>query len=190
MLSVAMENPVERPDAISEDEHIAPTGPKESYKTALAAQEKAPSAGDTTENVHSLQRGPQHNHVSIRVDTTPTEVLTVTTTNEDPLELRQHKRPEVSTKQLKEDYPEAKARRMKKFYTRQNALIDQFLQSGDEERLAALDMEQNGPKIKFAIYGSASVNFCLFIIQLYAAVTTGSLSLFATAADAFVSAWL
>jgi hypothetical protein len=87
---------------------------------------------------------------------------------------------------MKDEHPKANKKKMKKFYTRQNALIDQFLQSGDEERLAALDMEVNGPKIKFAIYASSGVNFCLFIIQMYAAISTGSLSLFATAADAFV----
>jgi divalent metal cation (Fe/Co/Zn/Cd) transporter len=84
------------------------------------------------------------------------------------------------------DYPQANKRRMKKFYTRQNALIDQFLESGDEERLAALDTLENGPKVKFAVNASFIVNFFLFVIQLYAAISTGSLSLFATAADAFM----
>ena len=65
-------------------------------------------------------------------------------------------------------------------------MIDQFLQSGDEERLAALDTVENGPKVKFAVNASFVVNFCLFIIQMYAAISTGSLSLFATAADAFM----
>ena len=87
---------------------------------------------------------------------------------------------------MKTDYPTANKRHMKKFYTRQNALIDQFLQSGDEERLAALDTIENGPKVKFAVNASFAVNFCLFIIQMYAAISTGSLSLFATAADAFM----
>ena len=93
----------------------------------------------------------------------------------DPLGLTQHKRPNVTNK-----------RRMKKFYTRQNALIDQFLESGDEERLAAMDTLENGPKVKFAVNASFCVNFFLFVIQLYAAISTGSLSLFATAADAFM----
>jgi hypothetical protein len=106
---------------------------------------------------------------------------------EDPLSLGVYKRPHVSAKRLKIEHPKANKRQLKKFYTRQNQLIDQFLQSGDEERLQALDYEANGPKIKFAIYMSSGVNFCLFIIQMYAAITTGSLSLFATAADAFVS---
>ena len=40
--------------------------------------------------------------------------------------------------------------------------------------------------MKFAVNASFVVNFCLFIIQMYAAISTGSLSLFATAADAFM----
>jgi divalent metal cation (Fe/Co/Zn/Cd) transporter len=87
---------------------------------------------------------------------------------------------------MRAEHPEAKDKQMKKFYTRQNALIDQFLESGDEERLAALDMQENGPKVRFAVNASFLVNFCLFIIQMYAAISTGSLSLFATAADAFM----
>ena len=111
----------------------------------------------------------------------------VTTLNgADPLGLSQHKRPNVTQRQMELDYPQANKRRMKKFYTRQNALIDQFLESGDEERLAALDTLENGPKVKFAVNASFVVNFFLFVIQLYAAISTGSLSLFATAADAFM----
>ena len=104
----------------------------------------------------------------------------------DPLGLSQHKRANVTQRQMELDYPQANKRRMKKFYTRQNALIDQFLESGDEERLAALDTLENGPKVKFAVNASFIVNFFLFVIQLYAAISTGSLSLFATAADAFM----
>jgi hypothetical protein len=108
------------------------------------------------------------------------------TVDSDPLDLGKHRRQGVSQRQMKAEHPLAKPKHMKKFYTRQNALIDQFLQSGDEERLAALDHLENGPKVRFAVNASFVVNFCLFIIQLYAAVSTGSLSLFATAADAFM----
>lgn len=111
---------------------------------------------------------------------------TVVVDSLDPLNLGRHRRENVSHKQMKADHPMGKPRHMKKFYTRQNALIDQFLQSGDEERLAALDQIENGPKVKFAVNASFVVNFCLFVIQMYAAISTGSLSLFATAADAFM----
>jgi hypothetical protein len=119
--------------------------------------------------------------------TVPKAVDNGETQYEDPLSLSQHKKPNVSQRQLKVEHPKANKKKLKKFYTRQNELIDKFLASGDEERLAILDMEENGPKIKIAIYGSSAVNFCLFVIQMYAAISTGSLSLFATAADAFVS---
>lgn len=52
--------------------------------------------------------------------------------------------------------------------------------------MAALDTLENGPKVKFAVNASFVVNFFLFVIQMYAAISTGSLSLFATAADAFM----
>lgn len=107
----------------------------------------------------------------------------------DPLELGPSRRPNVSQRQLKMEHPKANKKKLKKFYTQQNDLIEKFLQSGDEERMAHLDMQKNGPKIKFAIHASTFVNLCLFVIQMYAAISTGSLSLFATAADAFVCKW-
>jgi len=72
-------------------------------------------------------------------------------------------------------------------YNRQNALIDAYLGSTDEESLEIEDNLQNGGKVKFAVNASFVCNFFLFVIQTYAAVSTGSLALFATAADAFVS---
>ena len=118
------------------------------------------------------------------VDAIPKDQAVIT--DDDPLDLGRHRRADVSQRQMKVDHPTGDRRRMKKFYTRQNALIDQFLQSGDEERLAAIDTLENGPKVKFAVNASFAVNLFLFIIQMYAAISTGSLSLFATAADAFM----
>lgn len=136
------------------------------------------TANEQADAIHSLgtTSAPPEDHV----------VEVTTADGQDPLGLSQHKRANVTQRQMEVDYPDANKRHMKKFYTRQNALIDQFLQSGDEERLAALDTMENGPKVKFAVNASFVVNFCLFVIQLYAAISTGSLSLFATAADAFM----
>ncbi|GME49257.1 Cation efflux protein [Neofusicoccum parvum] len=77
-------------------------------------------------------------------------------------------------------------RKVESFYEKQNEHIDELLQSGEEERLHVEDQEKNGGKVKFAVNASFAVNFCLFAIQLFAAISTGSLSLFATAADAFM----
>lgn len=93
-------------------------------------------------------------------------------------------RPEV--KAAKGLWRRSNVRRVESFYEKQNEFIEELLQSGEEERLHVEDQVKNGGKVKVAVNGSFAVNFCLFAIQLFAAVTTGSLSLFATAADAFM----
>ncbi|KAI0540584.1 cation efflux family-domain-containing protein [Xylaria digitata] len=104
----------------------------------------------------------------------------------DPLDLGRHRRSDVTRRQLKSDYPNGDQGKLKKFYTQQNQLIDQFLGAEDEERLQVEEDARMAPRIKFAVNASFAVNFGLFVIQVYAAASTGSLSLFATAADAFV----
>lgn len=108
---------------------------------------------------------------------------------DDPLGLGRHRKEDITRAQIKKEHPSGSTlgrRKLRKYYTRQNELIDQFLGAGDEERLAVAEEVKMGPKIRFAVNASFIVNFCLFCIQLYAAVSTGSLSLFATAADAFM----
>ncbi|KKY33405.1 putative cation diffusion facilitator 1 [Diaporthe ampelina] len=104
----------------------------------------------------------------------------------DPLNYARMRKDDVSKAQMKKEHPNGDKRKLRKYYTRQNELIDQFLGSGDEERAGIAEEVKMGPKIRFAVNASFGVNFCLFCIQLYAAVSTGSLSLFATAADAFM----
>ncbi|PGG99484.1 hypothetical protein GX51_06304 [Blastomyces parvus] len=116
----------------------------------------------------------------------PSKEISQANNPSDPFSLHQHKRTELTRDSIKTDYPSGNHRKIHKFYARQNALIDQFLQSSNEERLARLDFEKNGGKVKWAVNGSFSVNLCLFIIQTFAAISTGSLALFATAADAFM----
>ncbi|CAA9963878.1 Cation efflux family protein [Pyrenophora teres f. maculata] len=175
---------------MSSDTHVSPSGPirsqvsDQTFTQANAGSTSVPNqsvsgAEHTTDSIERLSSVDNASSNGAKDDVT-------ITVNTDPLDLRKHLRDDVTQKQLKADYPLAKPRHMKKFYTRQNALIDQFLQSGDEERLAALDQLENGPKVRFAVNASFVVNFCLFVIQMYAAISTGSLSLFATAADAFM----
>ncbi|KAL5383473.1 hypothetical protein DPSP01_005872 [Paraphaeosphaeria sporulosa] len=161
------------------DQTSAPLEAGSSSTTAMSASSSA-TANEHADAIRSLGTNTASAPAQDQLDE-------VTTVNDgDPLGLGQHKRANVTQRQMEVDYPSANKRHMKKFYTRQNALIDQFLESGDEERLAALDTLENGPKVKFAVNASFVVNFFLFVIQLYAAISTGSLSLFATAADAFM----
>ncbi|KLU86586.1 hypothetical protein MAPG_05598 [Magnaporthiopsis poae ATCC 64411] len=117
---------------------------------------------------------------SVRADASGSAVLS------DPLNFGQHRRANVSQRQMKIDHPNGNKKKLKKFYTRQNELIDQFLGADDEEQNTLEEDARVAPKIKFAVNASFTVNFCLFVIQLYAAISTGSLSLFATTADAFM----
>jgi hypothetical protein len=94
----------------------------------------------------------------------------------DPLNMGRHRRENVTKRQMKIDHPNGNKKKLKKFYNKQNELIDQFLGADDEERLAVEEDARVAPKIKFAVNASFVVNFCLFAIQLYAAISTGSLS--------------
>ena len=73
---------------------------------------------------------------------------------------------------------------LQSFYESQNAHIQRMLKSVDDHRRAAKD-EQGGTHLRFqiAVIGSLAANVLLAALQLYAAISSGSLSLFATAAD-------
>ena len=77
------------------------------------------------------------------------------------------------------------ARKLQGFYENQNAAIERMLKSVEEHREEARQ-EQGDDQFKFhvAIYGSLAANVVLTGLQLYAATTSGSLSLFTTMADA------
>ena len=112
-------------------------------------------------------------------------------TSDDPYDLRGFKRDDDSNGSANpatSNLTRRKGKKVKKYYNRQNALIDAYLGSHEEEQLEIEDTLKNGGKVRFAVNASFVVNFFLFVIQMYAAISTGSLSLFATAADAFVSA--
>ncbi|KAG5929090.1 hypothetical protein E4U42_007196 [Claviceps africana] len=81
--------------------------------------------------------------------------------------------------------PKRDARKVRGFYENQNAAIERMLKSVEEHRAEARQ-EQGDDKLKFriAIYGSLVANVILTALQLYAAISSGSLSLFTTMADA------
>lgn len=94
----------------------------------------------------------------------------------DPLDFGRHRCHDTSLARLRSVHPNGKPRRIRKFYTQQNRLIDQFLGADDEERLKIEEDVRMGPRIRFAVNASFVVNLSLFIIQLYAAISTGSLA--------------
>lgn len=78
-----------------------------------------------------------------------------------------------------------KAKRLQTFYQNQNETIERWLRPVDEHvRLAEEFDGDNKLKYKIAVQGSFAANLLLAALQIYAAVSSGSLSLFTTMADA------
>ncbi|CAI7608250.1 unnamed protein product [Penicillium glandicola] len=76
-------------------------------------------------------------------------------------------------------------KKLQGFYESQNENIERMLKPVEEHRRAARELSvDNRLKYKIAVYGSFAANIVLSIIQVYGAVSSGSLSLFTTMADA------
>ncbi|KAL9090228.1 MAG: hypothetical protein Q9159_002128 [Coniocarpon cinnabarinum] len=79
----------------------------------------------------------------------------------------------------------AKAKRVCDFYEEQNKNIVRLLKPVELHRKEAKDLsESNALRYKIAVHASFAANICLAILQLYGAISSGSLSLFTTMADA------
>lgn len=95
-----------------------------------------------------------------------------------------HKRAVWGSKSLKVG-PKRDARKLRGFYENQNATIERMLKSVEEHRdEARQEAGDDQFKYRVAIYGSLAANVVLAALQLYAAISSGSLSLFTTMADA------
>lgn len=71
------------------------------------------------------------------------------------------------------------------FYESQNEQIQRMLKPVDEHVREARDLQlSNHLRYQIAVYGSFVANIILAILQLYGAISSGSLSLFTTMADA------
>ncbi|ORY90535.1 cation efflux family-domain-containing protein [Syncephalastrum racemosum] len=110
----------------------------------------------TTSDGASLERGSTH--------------------SEDPLLL--------FSRRKSEDELNQHSRKVKRFYRAQNGLIDDML--GPLNPVDEEEQEKQMLKVKIAVYGSGLANVILFVLQLVAAISSGSLAIFATMADAFM----
>ncbi|KAJ5624884.1 hypothetical protein N7510_001193 [Penicillium lagena] len=76
-------------------------------------------------------------------------------------------------------------RKLQGFYERQNENIQRMLKPVEEHVRAARELNSdNRLKYRIAVYGSFAANIILSVVQVYGAVSSGSLSLFTTMADA------
>ena len=77
------------------------------------------------------------------------------------------------------------SKKLQGFYRKQNENIERLLTPVEEHVRAAKELNsQNHLKYRIAVYGSFVANLALAIVQLYGAISSGSLSLFTTMADA------
>ena len=78
-----------------------------------------------------------------------------------------------------------KARKLQKFYETQNENIERMLKPvADHRAEARQEAGDDHLKFQIAVYGSFAANIALVGLQLYGAISSGSLSLFTTMADA------
>jgi cation diffusion facilitator family transporter len=78
-----------------------------------------------------------------------------------------------------------KARKLKQFYETQNENIERMLKPVEDHRAdARQEAGDDHLKFQIAVYGSFAANIMLAGLQIYGAVSSGSLSLFTTMADA------
>ena len=76
------------------------------------------------------------------------------------------------------------AKKLEEFYEAQNENIERLLKPVDDHRRAAKEEgDANQLKYKIAVVGSFVANVLLAVLQLYAAISSRSLSLFTTMAD-------
>ena len=97
-------------------------------------------------------------------------------------------RPNSSRKRQIECSPLAQVqytRRLRGFYEAQNENIERLLKPvADHRREAKEEAGADAFQYKVAVYASFAANLCLAVLQLYGAISSGSLSLFTTTADA------
>ncbi|EGG09587.1 uncharacterized protein MELLADRAFT_34394 [Melampsora larici-populina 98AG31] len=104
--------------------------------------------------------------------------------SDDPLFLRSKLKDQASLSQLRKRHGR-KAKGVEEFYETQNEHITSMLKSLEEDAQEAIDQNSSTAKhVRWAIRASFVVNCCLAILQLYAAISSLSLSFFATALDA------
>ena len=135
----------------------------------------------------------------VELESRDVESSTVYTAESDPFQLSSKLKTEQEINQIRANTSRkrdgfgpvtlnkkaTKARRLEKFYLDQNENIERLLKPVDEHVQSAKDTQgSNHLKFAIAVKGSFAANLILAVLQIYASVTSGSLSLITTMADA------
>ncbi|WYZ46504.1 hypothetical protein EsH8_IX_000729 [Colletotrichum jinshuiense] len=158
--------------------------PANAFSTAL---ETAPPAQDEKQEAvarHSNAATDVESQTRLRSDSDPYGLSSAFKSPEDLAQIKAN----TSRKRDPRDPgkgPWSQSRKIQKFYETQNAAIDRMLKSVDEHVAEARqEAGENQLQFQIAVWGSFGANVVLTALQLYAAISTGSLSLITTMADA------
>ncbi|KAF2071134.1 hypothetical protein CYY_007540 [Polysphondylium violaceum] len=116
----------------------------------------------------------------------PSTIETSTLTYRKHVKTSEELRRIIESTRVNDDELKYKSKSQRKFYKKQNELIDQILTPLDQLAPNQQETQDNDFKVKVAINGSLLVNIVLFSMQITAAIITGSLTLLATSVDAFM----
>ncbi|KAF3928456.1 hypothetical protein ABW20_dc0103580 [Dactylellina cionopaga] len=143
------------------------------------------SIGDTTTHRHFTASVADESTLT-RLETDSNDPFYLSRGLKSPSEINLIKKNASNTSKKRKN-PHAKlvsGNELKEFYEAQNEKIKKLLKSIEEHRNEARDTaEDTALKYKIAIWGSFAANIILSGLQIFAAVRSGSLSLFATMAD-------
>ncbi|KAG0320214.1 hypothetical protein BGZ97_000445 [Linnemannia gamsii] len=151
----------------------------QSSSSALRANPHLSSHNNTNNNNH---------HHTLSIDTNAASLSRLPSPSPSPDFYESHDPMSLASKRISEEQIDAMKsnKKVREFYREQNELISDLLDPPEGREGAAEREERNQVKLKIAIYGSVGVNVLLFLLQLYAAISSKSLSLFATMADSFM----
>lgn len=157
-------------------------------KGASSSHEPSPSnQGDTTgrpsagANAHDVE-GQEEQFTQA---TDPFSLSTKYKSSDEITNLRRFVSKKRSIGGLSATQPSTRARAIQSFYEEQNESITRLLKPVSEHRrLAKIEQDSDSLRFKIAVNGSFVANILLAGLQLYGAISSGSLSLFTTMADA------
>lgn len=173
-----------RPDRMT---MAVPLSYNEATSTAIEAVELSPqqqrgSTGSTGSSDEESQPPPRY--------TRENDPLQLASKLKSPEEIQQiqantSRKRSGLTRSIVKDNQTLSSKRLQGFYHTQNENIQRMLKPVEEHVRAAKEFNENNQlRYKIAVYGSFAANVILSVLQVYGAVSSGSLSLFTTMADA------
>ncbi|KAF8931958.1 hypothetical protein BGZ47_011598 [Haplosporangium gracile] len=155
---------------------------------AAQASSSALRLNNNSSHLHSNQHNNHHHYHTLSIDTSAASLPNLPSPSPSPDFYESHDPMSLASKRMSEEQIDAikSNKKVREFYREQNELISDLLDPPEAREGAAELEERNQVKLKIAIYGSVGVNVLLFLLQLYAAISSKSLSLFATMADSFM----